>query len=164
MGNGAWHGEPYYLLRGLEQGAPKCLKLLPGEWWRHLVHHLEVFSRKLNSCSLEQGKSIINCLKKQIFTSELISPHRSAIPLEQNQKPNAPHGVDVPGNKRPMTSTCLRIMSMVCMMQRGRRPWFLAKIIACSRVTFRVHLQRTKKAKGECCADNVRARNPDTDV
>lgn len=46
-----------------------------------------------------------------------------------------------------MTSTCLRIMSMVCMMQRGRRPWFLAKIIACSRVTFRVHLQRTKKQK-----------------
>lgn len=61
-----------------------------------------------------------------------------------------------------MTSTCLRIMSMVCMMQRGRRPWFLAKIIACSRVTFRVHLQRPKKAKGECY--NVRAGNPDKEV
>lgn len=47
----------------------------------------------------------------------------------------------------PMTFTCLRIMSMVCMVHRGMRPWFLAKIIACSRVTFWVHLQRTKNQK-----------------
>lgn len=37
--------------------------------------------------------------------------------------------------------TCLRMMSMVCMMQRGMSPWFRAKIIACSNVTFKVHLQ-----------------------
>lgn len=50
--------------------------------------------------------------------------------------------------------TCLRIISTVCMMQRGMRPWFLAKIIACSRVTFSVHLQKkTTKANGERCVD-----------
>lgn len=44
-------------------------------------------------------------------------------------------------------------MSMVCMMHRGMSPWFRAKIMACSRVTFRVHLQIPKKRKGEPHAD-----------
>lgn len=51
------------------------------------------------------------------------------------------------GSLLPLRFTCLRIISMVCMMQRGMRPWFLAKIMACSSVTFRVDLQRTKRQK-----------------
>lgn len=55
-------------------------------------------------------------------------------------------------------------MSMVCMMHRGMRPWFLAKIIACSRVTFWVHLQRTKEQKGESNVENAHAYDPDKEV
>lgn len=53
---------------------------------------------------------------------------------------------------------------MVCMMHRGMRPWFLAKIIACSRVTFWVHLRRTKEQKGESNVENAHACNPDKEV
>lgn len=35
---------------------------------------------------------------------------------------------------------CLRMRSMVCIKQRGMRLWFLARIVACSNDTVRVHL------------------------
>lgn len=67
--------------------------------------------------------------------------------------------------------TCLRMMSMVCMMQRGMSPWFRAKIIACSSVTFRVHLQERWRQRRKrwalthmstCCTPAVKKTNLDS--